>query len=83
MISKRRERSAIQALPDETVIDVDRTHPVLGNRHYLRDHNNDRERATVIAAHKRDFEADVARNGPMSRAIDAIVARVQHGEKLA
>jgi hypothetical protein len=83
VVSKRRERGAIVAAADETVIDCDRSNPVLGNRHYLRDHNDDNARAKVIAANKRDFDADVARNGPMSKAIDDIVARVLKGERIA
>jgi N-terminal domain of anti-restriction factor ArdC len=77
VVSKRREPGAALAAPGETVIDVDRANPVLGNRHYLRDHRNDRQRAAVIAAHKRDFEADVVARGPMNCAIDGIVERIR------
>lgn len=83
VVSKRKEQGALQAAVDETVIDIDRTHPVLGNQHILRNHLNDQERAQVIAAHKRDFDHDVARHGPMSQAIDAIVARIKRGERIA
>jgi hypothetical protein len=83
VVSKRRERGAIVPTPDETVIDCDRSNPVLGNRHYLRDHNDEAARAKVIAAHKRDFDADLARNGPISKAIDDLAARVLDGERVA
>jgi hypothetical protein len=83
VVSKRREKGAAQPAPGETVIDCDRSNPVLGNRHVLKNHHDDRARAEVIAAHKRDFEADVARDGPMSQAIDEIVARVRRGERIA
>ena len=63
-VSKRREKGAVQLTLGETVIDCDRSNPVLGNRHVLRNHHDAQARAEVIAAHKRDLEADVARNGP-------------------
>ena len=47
---------------------VDRTNPVLGNRHGMKAQSrlaHDR----VIAAHKVDLEADIARKGPMVRCL--------------
>lgn len=66
-----------------SVVDVDRSNPVLGNRHVLRDHRDANERARVIAAYKADLDADMARNGPMARAVADLAARVREGEKLA
>jgi hypothetical protein len=83
VVSKRKERSAVTAAADELVIDVDRSNPVLGNRHILHDHFDGAERDRVIAAHARDFEADLAAHGPMSRAIDDIVEKMRAGRKIA
>lgn len=81
VVSKRQGGTA--ALTDETVIDVDRVNPVLGNRHILRNHHDDAERAVVIGAYEADFEADVARKGPMFQAVMALAARAAGGERLA
>lgn len=68
--------------PGETVIAMDRKHPVLGNRHYLKNRNNLQERLTVIAANTRDLDADAQVNGPKTQAIDALAQRVAQGEKI-
>ena len=67
----------------EVVIDVDRNHPVLGNRHILQDHKDDDERARVIAAYGADFEADLASRGPMYREVRRLALRVAQGERIA
>lgn len=68
--------------PGETMVPVDRSNPVLGNRHLLRNANDPGERARVIAAYRRDLEADIAAGGPMSAALRELAARVQRGERL-
>jgi hypothetical protein len=83
VVSKRKERGAVTARPDELVIDGDRSNPVLGNRHILHDHRDPVERDQVIAAYGRDLAADIDCNGPMSRAIDDIVDRLHAGRKVA
>jgi hypothetical protein len=64
------------------VIDLDRSHPVLGNRHFLKNKNDPAERARVILANQIDLERDIAVQGPMSQALIAIAARVISGEKI-
>lgn len=81
--SKRKERGAVQAQAGETVIDVDRLHPILGNKHILVNHNDDQERGRVIAAYVRDLDADIAMDGPMSKEIKALATRALDGERLA
>ena len=68
--------------PGETVVAVDRSHPVLGNRHVLRNPNDPVERAQVIAAYRRDMDNDFARCGPMSKAVRDLADRVLAGERL-
>lgn len=67
----------------ETVIDIDRSHPVFGNPFVLRDHRDDLERARVIAAYTARLDADIERNGPMARAVAALGDRVEAGEAIA
>ena len=55
VVSKRQGGTA--ALTDETVIDVDRVNPVLGNRHILRNHHDDAERAVVIGAYEARYRS--------------------------
>ena len=78
-----RRKGGLQALPGEVVIDVDRSNPVLGNRHVLHNHKDAEERDRVIAAYAADLAADLMARGPMSRAIDSLGARVVMGERLA
>lgn len=77
----------IRTLPEDTqgesVIRVDRSHPVLGNRHILKSKLDKQERARVIATYKADLDADMAAGGPMSRAVMAIAERVMVGESIA
>lgn len=71
-----------QPEPDEVVLKVDRSNPVLGNRHILKNKLNHVERTRVIAAYRRDLERDIEKDGPMSREIEAIATRVVQGEKI-
>lgn len=82
-IGSKRARSAGQPRLGESVISVDRTNPVLGNRHVLRNHLDDVERAKVIAAYEADLIADEqGTGGPMTRAIERIADRVKAGENV-
>lgn len=78
------KRYGIGPKPDdaETILSIDRTNPILGNRHHLRNVNDLVERDKVIAKHKRDLDADLASNGPMSRELEKIAARVAAGEEI-
>lgn len=81
VVSKR--KGGLQASPDETIVDVDRSNPVLGNPHILRDHRDMQERLRVIAAYERDLDRDLAERGPKTREIEKIVDRLRRGEKIA
>lgn len=83
VVSKRKERGSVVELPGETVIDLDRSHPILGNRHYLNNHEDADERARVIAAYNVDYQADLKVRGPMFLATQQLAARVAEGERLA
>lgn len=67
---------------DESVVMVDRSNPVLGNRHILTQKTNIQERERVISAYAKDLEADLAVGGPMSREIDSLAERIRAGEKI-
>lgn len=83
-IGSKRANSAGKPRPGESVIHVDRTNPVLGNRHVLRNHLDSVERAKVIAAYEQDLLADEAEpgGGPMTKAIARIADRVVSGERV-
>ncbi len=70
---------ATPALAHETIIDVDRTHPVLGNPFVLRNHLDHEERERVINAYEKLFEKDRARSGPMTAAAKEIASQVERG----
>lgn len=69
--------------PGESVVRVDREHPVLGNPHVLRNQHDPAERDQVIAAYIADSEADWVRRGPRRQVIEALAARVAEGERIA
>lgn len=81
-LGSKRARSAGKPTNDELVISVDRANPILGNRHYLRDHLDSKERERVVAAYERDLIADEKAHGPMTRAIEDIAATVLAGENV-
>lgn len=66
----------------ETVYRVDRANPVLGNPYRLKNMHDASERAQVIAAFGRDFELDLAANGPMAREVERLAERLRVGEKI-
>lgn len=81
VVSKR--RGGLLPGAGETVVDIDRTNPALGNPHILRDHRDDAERARVIAKYEADLADDLALNGPMTRAIRSLAERLRSGERIA
>ena len=81
VISRRGDRE-FGPDPDEVVIDMDRSHPVLGNPHILRDKNDSLLRSKVIAAHRADLIRDVIQKGPMFTALLQIAMRIKNGEKV-
>lgn len=82
VVSKRKGGTPAEA--DEIVIDGDRKSAVFGNPHVLSDWESADERAAVIERfNKENLEPDLASNGPISREIDRLAARVASGEKIA
>lgn len=67
---------------DEVVVRVDRSNPVLGNKHILFNKLDRAERAGVIGMFQQDLEADFAANGPMRAAVEDLARRVIAGEKI-
>lgn len=67
---------------DETVIKVDRTHPVLGNHAWGKKVRTAAERRSALAAHKIELDKDWEQQGPIYQEIVAIAKRVQAGEKV-
>lgn len=83
VINLRRDMAPdTQPEPGETVVAVDRTHPVLGNSHVLKNKFDRNERNRVLEAYKRDLERDFAAQGPMFREIEKLAGRVKQGEKI-
>ena len=79
-VSKR--YTGTQPEPGETVIQIDRSSPVLGNRHHMQG-SSLAERERVIAANAADIDRDALIRGPISQALNAIAARVANGENIA
>jgi hypothetical protein len=81
-LGNKRKGAAAKPRPGETVVDIDRANPILGNPFILQDHRDDVRRAEVIALYKKKYEADIARGGPMSAATEKLAERVRAGEHL-
>ena len=82
-VVNQRKHSTARPLPGQTVIKVDRSNPVLGNRHVLHEPYHLLLRISVIQAYAEDLQADKTINGPMTRAIATIAQRVKNGENIA
>lgn len=78
------KRAASQAKPVEgdISIDIDRSNPVLGNRHILSDHRSRNARIRCIEAFRMDMEEDGRRNGPMTKATKEIARLVLEGKSV-
>ena len=81
VVSKR--KGGVVPVAGEVVVEIDRSNPVLGNRHVLHDHRDPAARWRVIEAFRRDLEEDSQRSGPIASAIDNLAERVRRGERLA
>lgn len=81
-LGNKRKGAAAKPRHDETVVDIDRSNPILGNPFILRNHTDNVRRAEVIRLYKEKFEADLAQRGPMTIATEHLAARVRNGEKL-
>lgn len=68
---------------DETLLAVDRTHPVLGNHDFPLLNKHDRAmRMKSIEGFRKKMEQDEQRQGPMYQAVLAIAKRVASGERI-
>ncbi|MBG0808082.1 DUF4326 domain-containing protein [Methylosinus sp. H3A] len=81
-LGNKRKGAAAKPRPGETVVDIDRCNPILGNPFILQNHRDDARRAEVIKLYKKKYDADIARGGPMSAATEKLAERVRAGERL-
>jgi hypothetical protein len=81
-LGNKRKGAAAKPRHDETVVDIDRCNPILGNPFVLQNHRDDVRRAEVIALYKTKYDADLGRGGPMSAATEQLAERVRAGERL-
>jgi len=81
-LGNKRAGAAAKPGPGETIVDIDRTNPVLGNPYVLKNHRDDARRAQVIALYKAKYDADIARHGPMAIATGQLAEKVHNGENL-
>jgi len=81
-LGNKRAGAKAKPQPGETVIDIDRVNPVLGNPYVLKDHRDDIRRAEVIRLYDLKYQQDIAARGPMAIATEQLAARVKNGEKL-
>lgn len=70
-------------LPGERMVYFDRRNRFLGNRHEMQDQMNPVERATVIAAFKKDLDADFEIRGPMYEECKKLAGQVATGDRIA
>jgi hypothetical protein len=68
--------------PGEIAIDIDRKNRVLGNPFILLDANDKAARADVIERFAVKYRADLACDGPMATATQALAERVKVGERI-
>jgi Domain of unknown function (DUF4326) len=81
-LGNKRSGGAAKPQPGETIIDIDRTNPVLGNPYILKDHRDDARRAQVIALFDEKYQRDIARQGPMAVATEELAEQVRKGGRL-
>ncbi len=81
-LGNKRAGAAAKPRPGETIINIDRTNPILGNPYVLKDHRDDAKRAQVIALYKTKYDADIARRGPMTIETEQLAERIRKGERL-
>jgi len=82
VVSKR--AGGVKPERHETVIDADRTNPVLGNPFHLKDWKDPVARQAVIDRYAEEvLKPDLARQGPITVVLNALRSRVAAGEHLA
>lgn len=68
--------------PGELAMMVDRSHPILGNRHVLKNRLDHVERAKRLDEYRRDLDRDFERHGPMYQILLDLARRVVAGEDI-
>ncbi|WP_186214878.1 DUF4326 domain-containing protein [Burkholderia gladioli] len=68
--------------PGESTMMVDRSHPILGNRHFLKNRLDHAERAKRLDGYRQDLDRDFERHGPMYRILRDLARRVAAGEDI-
>lgn len=68
---------------NETVVVVDRTSPIYGNPHVLKNKTDSKEREVVLQRFKQDIEADFERKGPIYQECFDMAKRLNSGENFA
>lgn len=68
--------------PGESPMMVDRSHPILGNRHFLKNRLDHAERAKRLDEYQRDLDQDLERHGPLYRILLDLARRVVAGEDI-
>jgi hypothetical protein len=81
-VGNKRKGSQIHPLPGEVAISVDRSNPVLGNQHVLSTPSDRAARNLACDRFDADLAADLARNGPMARAVADIAAQILAGGRV-
>lgn len=84
VVNYRKDMAPEGSLPEphEIVVPVDRSNPILGNKHILRNKLDRNERLKVIAEFTNDLEHDFAVQGLMYKAINDLAERVLSGEQI-
>ena len=68
--------------PGEIAVDIDRKNRILGNPFILRDPNDKAAHADVIERFRAKYHADLACDGPMAAATQALAERLKTGERI-
>jgi hypothetical protein len=81
-LGNKRAGAPAKPKPGEIAIDIDRKNRVLGNPFILRNANDKAARADVIERFAVKYRADLACDGPMAAATQALAERVKMGERI-
>lgn len=78
------KRAGSQHKPNhgDTVIDIDRKNPILGNPHFLEDINDSIQRERVVKLAKQDLEKDLEVKGPKTKALLDIAILLESGKNV-
>jgi hypothetical protein len=81
-LGNKRAGASAKPQPGETVIDIDRANPILGNPYVLKNHRDDVRRAEVIRLYRGKYERDIEVHGPMAVATQELAEMVGAGKRL-